>query len=102
MENALAATAVAKPGGGTPGTMRRSLKSYEGIYRRTRLLGHKHGVWLIDDYAHNPVKCAVSIQACQGIAPRVVAWFQPHGYGPTRFLRADFGTGNSRRTAPRR
>ncbi|HSC37790.1 MAG TPA: hypothetical protein VLD19_07965, partial [Chitinophagaceae bacterium] len=31
-----------------------------------------------------------SIQACQAIAPKVVAWFQPHGYAPTRFLRADF------------
>ena len=35
-------------------------------------------------------KCAASIKACQPIAPKVVAWFQPHGYGPTRFLRNDF------------
>ena len=45
---------------------------------------------LIDDYAHNPAKCAASISACQPIAPKVIAWFQPHGYGPTRFLRKDF------------
>ena len=44
----------------------------------------------INDYAHNPVKCASEIQACQPIAPKVIAWFQPHGYGPTRFLRNDF------------
>ena len=56
----------------------------------TRFLGNKNGVWLIDDYAHNPVKCAASIAACQPIAPKVVAWFQPHGYGPTSFLRNDF------------
>ena len=31
-----------------------------------------------------------AIRDCQPIAPRVVAWFQPHGYGPTRFLRNDF------------
>jgi UDP-N-acetylmuramate--alanine ligase len=24
------------------------------------------------------------------VAPKVIAWFQPHGYGPTRFLRNDF------------
>ena len=24
------------------------------------------------------------------MAPKVIAWFQPHGYGPTRFLRQDF------------
>jgi UDP-N-acetylmuramate--alanine ligase len=28
--------------------------------------------------------------ACQPVADKVVAWFQPHGYGPTRFLRDDF------------
>ncbi|HNO99742.1 MAG TPA: cyanophycin synthetase, partial [Ferruginibacter sp.] len=51
---------------------------------------HKQGVWVIDDYAHNPVKCAAAIKACQPVADKVIAWFQPHGYGPTRFLRNDF------------
>jgi len=53
-------------------------------------LGIKNGVYVVDDYAHNPVKCAASIEACQHIAPKVIAWFQPHGYGPTRFLKQDF------------
>lgn len=90
MENALAATAVACQLGVELTACAEALKSYEGIYRRHQVLGRKKGVWLIDDYAHNPVKCAVSIEACQAIAPKVIAWFQPHGYGPTHFLRADF------------
>jgi UDP-N-acetylmuramate--alanine ligase len=90
MENALAATAVASQLGVDLTICADALKSYEGIYRRHQVLGRKQGVWLIDDYAHNPVKCAVSIEACQEIAPKVIAWFQPHGYGPTRFLRHDF------------
>lgn len=90
MENALAATAVANQLGIDLKTCAASLKNYEGIYRRHQVLGRRHGVWLIDDYAHNPVKCAVSIEACQHIAPKVIAWFQPHGYGPTKFLRHDF------------
>jgi UDP-N-acetylmuramate--alanine ligase len=90
MENALAATAVACQLGVRLQTCASSLKNYEGIYRRHQVLGKKHGVLLIDDYAHNPVKCAVSIQACQYISPKVIAWFQPHGYGPTKFLRHDF------------
>jgi UDP-N-acetylmuramate--alanine ligase len=90
MENALAASAVASQLGIELNTCADALKSYEGIYRRHQVLGEKHGVLLIDDYAHNPVKCAVSIEACQQIAPKVIAWFQPHGYGPTRFLRHDF------------
>jgi UDP-N-acetylmuramate--alanine ligase len=28
--------------------------------------------------------------ACQPVAKKVVAWFQPHGYAPTKFLRNDF------------
>ena len=63
---------------------------YEGIYRRNQILGHKNGVWVIDDYAHNPVKCAAAIASCQPVAKKVIAWFQPHGYRPTRFLRNDF------------
>jgi UDP-N-acetylmuramate--alanine ligase len=47
-------------------------------------------VVVVDDYAHNPAKCAASIAACQPVAPKVIAWFQPHGYKPTRFLRNDF------------
>jgi UDP-N-acetylmuramate--alanine ligase len=92
MENALAASAIACQLGVGLSTCAEALKSYEGIYRRHQVLGKKHGVWLIDDYAHNPVKCAVSIEACQDISPKVIAWFQPHGYGPTRFLRHDFVT----------
>lgn len=90
MENALAATAVAALLGVPLQTCAQALKSYEGIYRRHQLLGEKNGVIVIDDYAHNPAKCAASIAACQNIAPKVIAWFQPHGYGPTRFLRHDF------------
>ncbi len=90
MENALAAVAVANQIGVDLETCAASLKDYEGIYRRNQVLGNKNGVWVIDDYAHNPVKCASAIRACQPVADKVVAWFQPHGYGPTRFLRADF------------
>ncbi len=90
MENALAAVAVANQIGVELETCASSLKNYEGIYRRNQVLGKKNGVWVIDDYAHNPVKCAAAIMACQPVADKVVAWFQPHGYGPTRFLRDDF------------
>jgi UDP-N-acetylmuramate--alanine ligase len=89
-ENALAAVSVASQLGIALETCAAALKNYKGIYRRHQILGSKNGVWVVDDYAHNPVKCAASIAACQPIAPKVVAWFQPHGYGPTKFLRSDF------------
>lgn len=90
VENATAAIAVAHQIGIDLQTCAKSLANYEGIYRRHQILGQKNGVWVIDDYAHNPAKCAASITACQPIADKVVAWFQPHGYKPTRFLRKDF------------
>lgn len=90
MENALAATAIAAQVGVPLTTCAAALKDYEGIYRRQQVLGQKKGVWLIDDFAHNPVKCAAAIVACQPVASKVIAWFQPHGYGPTKFLRKDF------------
>jgi UDP-N-acetylmuramate--alanine ligase len=90
MENALAAVAVANNIGVDLSICAAALNNYEGIYRRHQVLGQKNGIWVIDDYAHNPAKCAASIAACQEVAPKVIAWFQPHGYGPTRFLRDDF------------
>jgi UDP-N-acetylmuramate--alanine ligase len=90
MENALAAVAAAHACGVSLAVSAAALQHYEGIYRRHQVYGQKNGVWFVDDYAHNPAKCAASIAACQPVAPKVVAWFQPHGYGPTRFLRADF------------
>src|SRR5436190_1682742 len=90
MENALAAAAIANQLGVDLQTCADALKNYEGIYRRNQVFGNKHGVWLIDDFAHNPVKCAAAIRACQPVAEKVIAWLQPHGYGPTRFLRNDF------------
>ncbi|HMP87572.1 MAG TPA: Mur ligase domain-containing protein [Lacibacter sp.] len=90
MENALAAATVAHLIGIPLETSAAALQHYEGIYRRHQVWGQRGGVWLIDDYAHNPAKCAASIAACQPLAPKVVAWFQPHGFPPTRFLKDDF------------
>ena len=89
-ENALAAIAAANFIGVDLKICADALKHYEGIYRRHQLIGNKNGVWLIDDYAHNPAKCAASIKACQPVAKKLIAWFQPHGYTPTKFLRNDF------------
>lgn len=90
MENALAAIAVARSLGVSLTDCKNALAGYEGIYRRHQVYGEKNGVVLVDDFAHNPVKCARSIEACQPFSKKLIAWFQPHGYGPTRFLRHDF------------
>lgn len=90
MENAMAAIAVTSQIGVSLEQAAKALAQYEGIFRRHQVIGEKNGIMLIDDYAHNPAKCAASIAACQPLSNKVIAWFQPHGYGPTRFLRNDF------------
>jgi UDP-N-acetylmuramate--alanine ligase len=90
MENALAAIAVANQLGVSLQTCANALQNYKGIYRRNQVLGQKNSIWVIDDYAHNPAKVAAAISGVQPLANKVIAWFQPHGYGPTRFLRNDF------------
>lgn len=90
MENAVAATAAASLAGVSLPEAAAALKQYKGIYRRAQVLGQKNGVWVIDDFAHNPSKCAAAIRACQPVSGKVVAWFQPHGYTPTKFLRKEF------------
>ena len=90
MENATAAIALANQIGVDLKTCSEALRNYDGIYRRNQVYGNKHGVWMVDDYAHNPVKCAAAIKACQPVASKVIAWFQPHGFAPTKFLRNDF------------
>ncbi|MBK7689568.1 MAG: UDP-N-acetylmuramate--alanine ligase [Bacteroidetes bacterium] len=89
MENALACMAVASLLQINVPQCVQALSHYEGIYRRHQLLGIKNSITLIDDYAHNPAKIAASIKACQPAGTPLVAWFQPHGYGPTRFIRKE-------------
>lgn len=86
MENALAATAMCAAAGVDIKTCAEALKTYEGIYRRTQLKGESKGVVVIDDFAHNPAEVVCAIKSCQNIGKRVFAWFQPHGFGPLRFM----------------
>ncbi len=86
MENALAATAVCNAIGISTDECAKALQNYEGIYRRTQLTGEIGGVFVIDDFAHNPAEIVSAIRACQSVGKRVFAWFQPHGYGPLKFM----------------
>ena len=91
-ENALAASAACLEAGVGLKTSAQALSRYQGVMRRFERVGTARGVTVVDDYAHNPDKVRAALaaaQACVG-AGRVLAIFQPHGYGPTRFLKAEF------------
>lgn len=89
MENALACIAVATKLGLSLKQCATALQNYPGIYRRHQLLGVKNGICVIDDYAHNPAKIVASLLACQPVSDKLIAWFQPHGYKPTKFIRSE-------------
>ena len=39
---------------------------------------------VIDDFGHNPEKCAATLRTLKSHPGPVIAFFQPHGYGPLR------------------
>ena len=88
--NAAAAIAACAQAGVALADMAAPLAAFGGIARRFQGLGEANGVEVIDDFAHNPDKIAAALATAHGRAGpggRVLAFFQPHGFGPTRFLR---------------
>ena len=64
-----------------------ALGGFRGIGRRLEVVGKEKGVTVIDDFAHNPDKIAATLATLKAQPGRVIATFQPHGFGPTRFLK---------------
>lgn len=94
--NALAAAAATREAGVPFTTAADALRGFRGVSRRFNVLGTARGVTVIDDFAHNPDKLRAALAAAHLRADahdgRVLAFFQPHGYGPTRFLFDDLVT----------
>jgi UDP-N-acetylmuramate--L-alanine ligase len=88
--NALAAIAAARTLDVPLADMVAPLASFQGVGRRFQTVGAARGVTVIDDFAHNADKIAAALATAKLNASRVLAVYQPHGYGPTRFLRRDF------------
>ena len=90
--NALAAIATCRLLGVELAEMTAPLAGFSGIGRRFQTVGKTRGIEVVDDFAHNADKIAAAIRTAKLRAKRVLAIYQPHGYGPTRFLRRDFVT----------
>jgi len=90
LENAAAAALVALELGIAPSVVERAIRTFPGVARRFQVVGVTHGgIRVVDDYAHNGEKIRAALTTAQAGAARVVAVFQPHGYGPARFLRPE-------------
>nr|WP_275975651.1 L,D-transpeptidase family protein [Geothrix terrae] len=94
VEDALAALAACQALGVPLEDMVVPLAAFQGVARRFQVLGERRGVTVVDDFGHNPAKVTASIRAAHlrtvATGGRVLAVFQPHGFGPLKFLRAEF------------
>ncbi len=67
----------------------RALESFQGVRRRMELKGKAGGVFVFDDFAHNPAKIEATLGTLQNFFSRIVVVFQLHGFGPARFMKKD-------------
>ncbi len=85
LSNALAAIAAAAAAGVNVHDAAIALSSFKGIGRRFDIIGTSpSGITVIDDFGHNPEKCRATLRTLKAHEGRVIAFFQPHGYGPLR------------------
>jgi UDP-N-acetylmuramate--alanine ligase len=93
LENAAAAAMVAVDLGIDPDEVTGLLALFPGVSRRFEVVGvTATGIRVVDDYAHNGEKLRAVLTTAQAGAGRVIAVFQPHGFGPARFLRPELKT----------
>ena len=90
LSNALAAIAAAAAAGIPVATAVEALAGFDGLSRRFELIGvSASGITVIDDFGHNPEKCAATLRTLRAHEGRILAFFQPHGYGPLRQMGAE-------------
>ncbi len=85
LSNALAAVAAANAAGVAVADAVAALGTFKGLARRFDIVGTSaNGVTVIDDFGHNPEKARATLRTLKAQPGRVIAFFQPHGYGPLR------------------
>jgi UDP-N-acetylmuramate--alanine ligase len=90
LENLRAALCVCEHFGCDGPTLAHAVRNFEGVARRFAVTGTEQNVYVIDDFAHNPAKIAAAVSAARGLSGRIIAVYQPHGFGPTRFLKDEY------------
>ena len=71
-------------------TLAAAVRDFEGVARRFAVTETEQSVHVVDDFAHNPAKIAAAVSAARGLSKRIIAVYQPHGFGPTRFLKDEY------------
>lgn len=78
IENANNALALCRETGLDMQICEEAVLSFIGIERRLERIGP----YVIDDFAHSPVKISAALEAAAGIFPRLSIYWRPHGYTP--------------------
>lgn len=89
IENALGAIAASLHFGVSLEETAQGLRQFKGVARRFQIIGCENDITVIDDFAHNPAKLTAALKTAQLSTKRVLAVYQPHGYGPTKFLKEE-------------
>lgn len=84
--NALAAIAAATALGVPVAQAVRGVERFSGLARRFDIVGTANNITVIDDFGHNPDKIAATLATLKAFPGRIIAFFQPHGYGPIRVM----------------
>jgi len=90
LENLCAALCVCEHFGCEQTALADAVRNYEGVARRFFVTTTSQNVHVVDDFAHNPAKIIAAMRAAQGLSKRILAIYQPHGFGPTRFLKDEY------------
>lgn len=101
LSNALAAIAAANAAGIGVRHAAFALRRFAGLARRFDVIGTSpSGITVIDDFGHNPEKCAATLRTLKATPGRVIAFFQPHGYGPLRQMGTELAQTFARELGP--
>ena len=101
LANALAAIAGANAAGVPIAEAVAALASFTGLARRFDIVGTSpSGITVIDDFGHNPDKVSATLDTLKAHPGRVIAFFQPHGYGPLRQMGAELADVFAAKLAP--
>ncbi|GAA4039758.1 glutamate ligase domain-containing protein [Parerythrobacter jejuensis] len=101
LSNAVAAIAGANAAGVPVADAVAALAQFSGLARRFDVVGtSSSGVTVIDDFGHNPEKCAATLRTLKSHPGRVFAFFQPHGYGPLRQMGEELAQTFARELGP--
>ena len=101
LANALAALAGAALAQVSVADAVAALGSFAGLSRRFDIVGTSaSGIAVIDDFGHNPEKVAATLDTLRRHPGRIIAFFQPHGFGPLRQMGAELAEVFATRLSP--